>query len=56
MYVKMFDEVGVASSAALALSLLGYIAGLFWSLVGAIFYLTHRQEVVAAERDVAAPE
>jgi uncharacterized protein (TIRG00374 family) len=56
MYVKMFSQVGVASSAALALSLLGYIAGLFWSLVGANFYLTHRQEVVAAEQDVAVPE
>ena len=56
MYIKMFSQVGVASSSALALSLLGYITGLFWSLAGAIFYLTHRQEVVAAERDAAAPE
>ena len=56
MYVKMFNEVGVASSAALALSLLGYIATLFWSLVGAIFYLTHHKEVVAAERDATVPE
>jgi hypothetical protein len=56
MYVKMFDEVGVASSTALALSLLGYIAALFWSLVGAIFYLTHRREVAAAEKDATTSE
>ncbi len=51
MYVKMFEEVGVAGSAALALSLLGYLAGLFWSLVGAAFYLTHRKEVTAIEHE-----
>jgi uncharacterized protein (TIRG00374 family) len=55
MYVKMFNEVGVASSTALALSLLGYISSLFWSVIGAAFYLTHRQEVTAAEQE-AVPE
>jgi hypothetical protein len=47
----MFGEVGVPGSAALALSLLGYLAGLFWSLVGAAFYLTHRKEVTAIEHE-----
>ena len=49
MYVKMFQEVGVAGSMALALSLLGYLAVLFWSLIGAIFYLTHRKEIPSAK-------
>ena len=49
MYVSMFDQVGVASSAALALSLLGYITTLFWSVIGAAFYLTHHKEVTAVE-------
>lgn len=52
MYAEMFGEVGVAASAAVALSLLGYLATLFWSLVGAIFYLTHRKEVTAIEHEV----
>jgi len=51
MYAEMFGEVGVAASAAVALSLLGYLATLFWSLVGAIFYLTHRKEVSAIEHE-----
>jgi hypothetical protein len=54
MYVKMFDEVGVASSSALALSLFGYFAGLFWSIIGAVFYLTHSKEITAAEQEAAA--
>jgi uncharacterized protein (TIRG00374 family) len=54
MYAAMFGEVGVAASAAVALSLLGYLATLFWSLVGAIFYLTHRKEIPTA--DVMASE
>ena len=51
MYVAMFGRVGVAASTAVALSLLGYLAALFWSLVGAIFYLTHRKEVTAIEHE-----
>lgn len=51
MYVKMFEEVGVAGSMSLALSLLGYIATLFWSMVGAVFYLTHRKEVTEIEHE-----
>lgn len=51
MYAVMFGEVGVATSLAVALSLLGYLATLFWSLVGAGFYLTHRKEVVAIEHE-----
>jgi len=31
------------------MSLLGYLAGLFWSLVGVGFYLTHRKEMPTAE-------
>jgi glycosyltransferase 2 family protein len=45
MYAEMFGEVGVPQAQAVALSLLGYIATLFWSLVGAVFYLTHRKEL-----------
>jgi glycosyltransferase 2 family protein len=51
MYAKMFGAVGVAGATAVALSLLGYLASLFWSLVGAIFYLTHRKEVSAIEHE-----
>jgi len=43
MYVAMFSRVGVPGAAALAMSLLGYLATLFWSIVGAGFYLTHRK-------------
>ncbi len=51
MYAQMFSEVGMAASLAVALSLLGYLANLVWSLVGAIFYLTHRKEVTAIEHE-----
>jgi glycosyltransferase 2 family protein len=51
MYAEMFGVVGVAGSTAVALSLLGYLASLFWSLVGAVFYLTHRKEVTAIEHE-----
>lgn len=49
MYAEMFGEVGVTQSQAVALSLLGYLATLFWSLVGSVFYLTHRQEISTVE-------
>ncbi len=49
MYAVMFGEVGIATSEAVALSLLGYLASLFWSLVGAFFYLTHRRELPTAK-------
>lgn len=45
MYAVMFGEVGVLASQAVALSLLGYLASLFWSLVGAGCYLSHRREL-----------
>jgi len=45
MYVKMFGEVKVTPSAALVMSLLGYLATLFWSIVGGGFFLTHRKEL-----------
>ncbi len=45
MYVAMFSRVGVPGAVALALSLLGYFANLFWSLVGAGFYVTHRKDL-----------
>ena len=48
MYVAMFSRVGVLGAAALAMSLLGYLATLFWSVVGAGFYLTHRKELPSA--------
>jgi len=50
MYVTMFSRVGVPGAAALALSLLGYFANLFWSLVGAPFYIMHRKELPPAEQ------
>jgi uncharacterized membrane protein YbhN (UPF0104 family) len=48
MYVAMFDRIGVPGAAALAMSLLGYLAMLLWSVVGAGFYLTHRKELPPA--------
>ncbi len=45
MYIKMFHEVGVAEPVALVMSLLGYLASLFWSIVGGAFFLTHRKEL-----------
>jgi glycosyltransferase 2 family protein len=53
MYAQMFGAVGVPGAMAVALSLLGYLASLFWSLVGAVFYLTHRKEVTAIEHESA---
>jgi uncharacterized protein (TIRG00374 family) len=50
MYVKMFKEVGVDGAVALVMSLLGYLASLIWSIIGAFFYLTHRKELPPAER------
>jgi uncharacterized protein (TIRG00374 family) len=50
MYMKMFAEVGVAEPAALVMSLLGYLAALFWSIVGGGFFLTHRKELPQAEQ------
>jgi hypothetical protein len=49
MYVTMFDRIGVPGAAALAMSLLGYLAVLIWSVVGAGFYLTHRKDIPSAE-------
>jgi uncharacterized protein (TIRG00374 family) len=49
MYVTMFDRIGVPGAAALAMSLLGYLAVLIWSVVGAGFYLTHRKDIPSTE-------
>lgn len=51
MYAEMFGQVGVKASEAVALSLLGFIVMLFWSLVGSLFYLTHRKDVVAVRAE-----
>jgi uncharacterized protein (TIRG00374 family) len=48
MYQVMFGEVGVAASLAVAMSLIGYFVALFWSVVGAVFYMTHRKEIPPA--------
>jgi glycosyltransferase 2 family protein len=53
MYVKMFHEVGVPGAVALVMSLLGYLATLFWSLVGGGFFLTHRKELPPTEQMVS---
>ena len=53
MYIKMFNEVGVASSVALVMSLLGYLASLIWSIVGGFFFLTHRKELPPTEQMVS---
>ena len=45
MYIKMFREVGVPEPTALVMSLLGYLAVLIWSIVGGVFFLTHRKEI-----------
>jgi hypothetical protein len=50
MYVTMFKEVGVEGPVALVMSLLGYLASLLWSIVGAFFYLTHRKELPPTEQ------
>jgi glycosyltransferase 2 family protein len=44
MYAVMFGEV-VGAQAAVAMSLLGYLANLFWSIIGGGFFLTHRKEI-----------
>jgi uncharacterized protein (TIRG00374 family) len=49
MYIKMFHEVGVEGPVALVMSLLGYLAALFWSIVGGGFFLTHRKELPPPE-------
>lgn len=49
MYAVMFGEVGVTQSQAVALSLLGYLISLFWSMVGGVFFLTHRKEIPPSE-------
>jgi glycosyltransferase 2 family protein len=49
MYIKMFHEVGVVEPVALVMSLLGYLAALFWSIVGGVFFLTHRKELPPTE-------
>jgi uncharacterized protein (TIRG00374 family) len=49
MYIKMFREVGVPEATALVMSLLGYLAVLFWSIVGGVFFLTHRKEIPSAK-------
>jgi len=48
MYVKMFGGVGVEGPVALVMSLLGYLASLFWSVIGGFFFLTHRKEMPPA--------
>jgi uncharacterized membrane protein YbhN (UPF0104 family) len=53
MYVKMFHEVGVAGPEALVMSLLGYLAMLFWSIVGGGFFLTHRKELPPTEQMIS---
>lgn len=53
MYAEMLGEVGVSESQAVALSLLGYLAGLFWSMLGSFFYLTHRKELPPTEQMTA---
>jgi hypothetical protein len=52
MYIKMFHEVGVAGPVALVMSLLGYLAALFWSIVGGGFFLTHRKELPPTDQMV----
>lgn len=54
MYVSMFAQVGVPAVQALALSLLGYIVSLLWSIVGGGFFLTHRKEVTEVEHEAQA--
>jgi glycosyltransferase 2 family protein len=53
MYIKMFHEVGVPEAVALVMSLLGYLATLFWSIVGGAFFLTHRKEMPPTEQMVS---
>lgn len=50
MYIKMFRQVGVAEPVALVMSFVGYLAVLFWSIVGSVFYLTHRKELPPTEQ------
>lgn len=50
MYVQMFAQVNMPAVEALTLSLLGYIVALVWSVVGGVFFLTHRREINALEQ------
>lgn len=45
MYAQLLGQVGVLTKQAVALSLLGYAAMLVWSLVGGVFFLTHRKDL-----------
>lgn len=54
MYAEMFQSVGVLESQAVALSLLGFLSGTVWSVVGGFFFLTYRRELPPATEMVAA--
>ena len=56
MYAEMFRPVGVPESQAVALSLLGFLVGTAWSVVGGFFFLTHRRELPPATEMAVANE
>jgi len=49
MYVLLFVAVGVEPSQAIALSLLGHIVALTWSVLGAVLFLVHRRDRPGAD-------
>lgn len=54
MYVTMLVPVGVGKEEALALSLLGFVASLIWSVVGGGFFLAHRKDMPQAAEMTAS--
>ena len=50
LFVQMFEVIGLRASQALPLSLMVYLGGLFWSLVGGLLYLNYSARYGASIR------
>lgn len=54
LFTVLFAKTGMPAADAVALSVLGYLGKLFWSVVGAYFFLTHRKELPPLAEAAAA--
>ncbi len=54
-FVYFFDQVGVGRAPALALSVLGGMLMMFWSLLGGLYVMTDRGELRKAREEAAGP-
>ena len=52
-FVYWFGLVGVERNPAIALSVVNGMTGLFWSLLGGVYFLTDREAVRSAESSAA---